>query len=87
MMSKNKNSGYSWGILHAMPMERLAFHYDRHEEITRYIRMRHLYYYPMVMHVFCLPLKFSAGFVIPDAIKFNLILNTFHKICMLISSP
>ena len=68
-------------------MERLAFRYDRHEEITGYIRMRHVYYHPMVMCVFCLPLKFSARFVIPDAIKYNLILNTFYKICILIFSP
>ena len=27
------------------------------------------------MHVFCLPLKFLAGFVIPDTIEYNLILN------------
>ena len=33
------------------------------------------------------PLKFSTGFVIPDAIQYNLIFNMFHKICMLISSP
>ena len=31
-------------------------------------------------------LKFSAGSVFPDAIKYNLILNTFHKICIQISS-
>ena len=53
-------------------MERLAFRYDRHEEITRYSRMRNIYYHLMVMHVFCLP---SAGFVIPDTIEYNLILN------------
>ena len=32
-------------------MERLAFHYDRHEEITRYVQMRHLYYHPTVMRI------------------------------------
>ena len=32
-------------------MERLAFHCDRHEEITRHIRMRHLYYHPTVISV------------------------------------
>ena len=51
MTSKNKNGGYSWGTLHETPMERLAFCYDRHEESTRYIRMRHMYYHPMVMRV------------------------------------
>ena len=68
-------------------MEMLAFCYDRHEEITRYIQMRHMYYHPTVMHVFYLPLKILAVFVIPDAIKSHLILNMFHKICILISSP
>ena len=69
-------------------MERLAIRYDRHEEIVRYIRMWpwHIYYHPMVMHVFCLPLKFSAAFVIPDTIEHNLILNTFHKMRIQISS-
>ena len=75
---KNKNGSYSVGTLYGRPMERLAFCYDRHEEITRYIRMRNIYYHPMVMLVFCLPLKFSAGFVIPDAIEYNLILNVFQ---------
>ena len=78
MMSKNKNGGYSMGTLYGRPMERLAFRYDRHEEITRYIRMRNTYYHPMVMHVFCLPLTFLAGFVISDAIEYNLILNVSH---------
>ena len=68
-------------------MEGLVIHYDKHEEITRYIRMRDMHYHPMVMHVFCLPLKFLAGFLIPDAIEYNLIFNTIHKICILISSP
>ena len=36
MTSKNKNGGYSVGILHGRLMERLAFCYDRHEEILRY---------------------------------------------------
>ena len=33
------------GILYGRPMERLAFHYDRHKEITRCtaIQMRHRY--------------------------------------------
>ena len=86
MTSKNKNGGYSWGTLHETPMERLAFCYDRHEISTRYIWMRHMYYHPMVMHVLH-TFKIFGGFVIPDAIKFNLILNMFHKICILISSP
>ena len=34
MTSKNKNGGDSWGTLYGRPMERLAFHYDRHEEIN-----------------------------------------------------
>ena len=85
-MSKNKNGSDSWGTLYGRPMERLAFRYDRHEEIVRYIRMWHVYYHPMVMRIFCLPLKFSAGFVIPDAIEYNLILNTFQKIRIQISS-
>ena len=52
MTSKNKNGRCSVGTLHGRPMERLAFHYDRHEEITRYIWMRHMYYHPMVMCMF-----------------------------------
>ena len=48
--------------------------------------MWHVYYHPMVMRVFCLPLKNSAGFVIPDAIEYNLMLNTFHKMHIQISS-
>ena len=75
MTSKNKSGGYSVGTLYGRPLKRLTFCYDRHEEITRYIRMRNIHYHPMVMHVFCLPLKISAGFVIPDAIEYNLILN------------
>ena len=31
-------------------------------------------------------IKNSAGFVIPDAIKYNLMLNTFHKMHIQISS-
>ena len=61
MTSKSKNDGNSWETLHGRPMEGLVFHYDRHEEITRYIRMRDMHY-PMVMHVFCLPLKFFSWF-------------------------
>ena len=33
---KNKNGGDSWGTLYGRPMERLAFRYDRHEEIVRH---------------------------------------------------
>ena len=33
---KNKNGGDSWGTLYGRPVERLAFRYDRHEEIARY---------------------------------------------------
>ena len=36
MMSKNKNGHYSV-TLYGRPMERLAFRYDKYEEITRYI--------------------------------------------------
>ena len=64
MMSKN--GGYSVGTkvgtLYGRPTERLAFHYDRHEEITRYIRMRNIDYHPTVMHMFCLPLKILGWF-------------------------
>ena len=39
----------------------------------------------MVMSVFSLPLeKISAGFVISDAIEYNIIFNMFHKIFILI---
>ena len=73
MMSKNKNGGYSVGTLYGRPMERLAFCYNRHEEITRYIRMGNIYYHPTVMHVFFLSVKFFGW--IPNAIEYNLILN------------
>ena len=64
MTSKKKNGGYSWGTCMEgiWRGERLAFRYDRHEEIVRYIRMWHVYYHPMVMHVFCLPLNFFGWF-------------------------
>ena len=52
MMSKSKNGGNSWGTLYGRPMKGLAFRYDRHEEITRYIWMRNMHYHTMVMHVF-----------------------------------
>ena len=51
------------------------------------MKMRDMHYQPMIIHVFCLPLKILAGFVIPDAIWYNLIFNMLHKICLLISSP
>ena len=68
-------------------MERLAFHYDRarHEEITRYIWMWHIYILSSNGNA-CVMLTFLAGFVIPDAIEYNLILNMFHKKCIQISS-
>ena len=34
-----------------------------------------------------LTLKISAGFVISDAIEYNLILSTFYKIYIQVSSP
>ena len=40
MTSKSKNGDDSWGTLHGRPMHGLAFCYDKHEEITTYIRMR-----------------------------------------------
>ena len=67
MTAKSKNGGDSWMTLCGRPMEGLAFCYDRHEEITRYIRMRDMHYHPMVMHLFCLPLKIFGWFYIPDA--------------------
>ena len=47
---------------------------DRHEEITRYIRMRHMYCHPMVMRVL---LTFSASFVNPG-IK-TIVAVSIHK--------
>ena len=70
------------GALYGRPMKRLGFRYDRHEGMTRYVQIRHMYYHPMVMRVFCL---LSAGSVIPDAIVYILILNTFQKTYVLIS--
>ena len=67
MTSKRQNGGDSWGTLHGRPMEEWAFCYDRHEEITRYIRMRDVHYHPMVTHVFCLLL-----FQMPYTIQFNI---------------
>ena len=82
--SKSKSDGYSWGILHGRPMEGLAFRYDRHEEITRYIQMRDMHYHSMVMRV--LPtFKMFGWFCYSNAIQYNLIFNMFHKICVLIS--
>ena len=51
MTSKSKNGGYNWEALHGRPMEGLVFRYDRHEEITRYIRMSDICYHPVVMCV------------------------------------
>ena len=82
-MSKSKYGGDSWWTLYGRPMEGLAFCFDRHEEISRYIWMGDMHYHAVVMHLFCLPLKILAGFVIPDTIQYNLIFNTFHKICIL----
>ena len=62
MTLKIKNGSYSLGTLYGRPMEGLAFCYDRHEEITRYIRMSDMQYHPMVMHVFCLPLQIFGWF-------------------------
>ena len=71
MTSKNKNGGFSVGTF----MEGgLAFHYDRHEEITRCIQMRDIYYHPMVMHVFCSSLKLFGWFCCSkchDRVQFN----------------
>ena len=72
--------------LYGRPMERLAFRYDRHEGIVRYIRVWHVYYHPTVMRMFCLRLNNFGWFVIPEAIEYNLILNTFHKMRIQISS-
>ena len=67
MMSKIKMAVIVWGLC-TEGLWRGC--YDSHEEIMGYIWMRHIYYHPTVMHVFCLvPLKFLAGFVIPDAIE------------------
>ena len=38
-----------------------------------------MYNHPMLLDVFCSPLKFLAGFINLDAIKHNLILYTLHK--------
>ena len=73
MTSKNKNDGYSVGTLYGRPMERLAFRYDRHGEITRYIRMRNIHILSSNGNA-CVLLTFqklSAGFVIPDTIEYN----------------
>ena len=67
------------GTSYGRPMERLVFCYDRHEEITRYIRMRNIYYHPMVMHVFCLPLKIFGWF---SYSRYHLILNVSqYNVC------
>ena len=61
MTSKIKMAAIGGGTLYGKPMERLAFRYDRHEEIARYIRMWHVYYHPMIMRVFCLSLKIGSA--------------------------
>ena len=43
-----------------------------------------MYSYPMLIDVFCLPLKFLAGFINPDVIKHDLILYMLHKRFILI---
>ena len=57
MTLENKNGGYSWGTLYGRPLERVAFHYGRHKEATRYALKSYRYYHTAVMYVFCLPLK------------------------------
>ena len=71
MTSKNKNGGNSWGDLYGRPMECWVFCYDRHKEIKRYFRWEICTYHPMVMCVFCLPLKIFGWFIIPDAIQYT----------------
>ena len=88
MTSKNKNGGDGWGTLYGRPMERLAFHYDKHEKIANYIRIWHVYCHLMVMRVFCLLLKIFGWFCyFRDAIEYNLILSKFYKIYIQVSSP
>ena len=60
MMSKNKNGGDSWGTLYGKPLERLAFRYDRHEEIARYIWMWHVRI--LSSNGNCVPLKIFGCF-------------------------
>ena len=55
MTSENKNGGDSWGTLYGRPVERLAFHYGRHKEATRYALKSYRYYHTMAMYVICLP--------------------------------
>ena len=70
-----------WGLnLHGRPMGKLAFHYDKHEEIKRYICMRHMCYdHPTVMRVFCLPLTIFGWFCYSRCHKVQF--NMFYKIC------
>ena len=68
-------------------IEKLAFRYDRHEESIRYIWMRHMYYLPMVMCVLRTFKNFQLVLLFQTPIKSNLIVNTFYKICILISLP
>ena len=48
---KKKNGSDIWGTLYGRPMEGLAVHYHRDEEITRYICMSDMHYQPTVMCV------------------------------------
>ena len=57
--------------LYGRPMERLAFCYDRHEEITRYVWIRHSYV--LSSNGNASVLKFFGCLVIPDTIVYNLI--------------
>ena len=81
MTSENKNGGYSWGTLYGRPMERLAFHYGRHKEATRYALKSYRYYHTTVMHVFCLPLRNFGWFRFSRChrLQFNA-QNMFHEI-------
>lgn len=75
-----------WGLcMEGLYMERLTFHYDRHEDIIIWVRHT---YVCTIIHVFCLPLKILGWFFILDVMRkvasYNLhviaILNTFHMI-------
>ena len=59
---KRTTQKYTVDHIHNDVNKFLAFCYDRHEEIAKYIRMWHIYYHSMVMRVFCLPLKTFGWF-------------------------
>ena len=80
MTSENKNGGDSWGTLYGRPVERLAFHYGRHKEATRYALKSYRYYHTTAMYVFCLPFTNFVRLRFPDAIDYNLMQNMFHDI-------